>query len=69
MIDFEKIPSPCFVLDENALRRNLAVIDRVRAESGAGVFNVEQFNPDPFLAELGEQGLPWIEEFDIDLEV
>ena len=25
---------------------------------GAGVFNVEEFDPDPFLAELGEQGLP-----------
>ena len=34
-----------------------------------GVFNVEEFDPDPFLAELGEQGLPWIEKFDIDLEV
>ncbi len=37
MIDFSKIPSPCFVLDERALRRNLAVIDRVRQESGAEV--------------------------------
>ena len=36
---------------------------------GAGVYNVEQFDPDPFLAELGEQGLPWVEKFDIDLEV
>lgn len=36
---------------------------------GAGVFNVEQFDPDPFLAELGPQGLPWHEKFDIDLEV
>ena len=26
---------------------------------GAGVWNVEQFNPDPFLDELGKQGLPW----------
>ena len=34
-----------------------------------GVFNVEEFNPDPFLAELGKQGLPWIEKFDLDLEV
>ena len=34
-----------------------------------GVFNVEEFNPDPFLAELGEQGLEWHERFDIDLEV
>ena len=36
---------------------------------GAGVYNVEQFDPDPFLAELGAQGLPWVEKFDIDLEV
>ena len=34
-----------------------------------GVFNVEEFNPDPFLAELGTQGLEWNERFDIDLEV
>ena len=26
-----------------------------------GVFNVEQFDPDPFLAELGPYGLPWHE--------
>lgn len=36
--------------------------------TGAGVFNVEEFNPDPFLAELGEQGLPWQEEIGGDLE-
>lgn len=36
--------------------------------SGAGVFNVEEFNPDPFLAELGKVGLPWHEEIDGDLE-
>jgi saccharopine dehydrogenase (NAD+, L-lysine-forming) len=35
---------------------------------GAGVFNVEEFNPDPFLAELGKVGLPWHEEVDGDLE-
>ena len=37
--------------------------------TGKGVFNVEQLNPDPFLAELGELGLPWIEKIDIDLEL
>lgn len=37
--------------------------------SGAGVFNVEQFNPDVFLEKLGEHGLPWQEQFDIDLEL
>jgi saccharopine dehydrogenase (NAD+, L-lysine-forming) len=35
---------------------------------GAGVFNVEDFNPDPFLAHLGIAGLPWHEEVDGDLE-
>ena len=34
-----------------------------------GVYNVEEFNPDPFLDELGKQGLPWHEKFDIDLEL
>mgnify|MGYP001529656107 CR=1 FL=1 len=34
-----------------------------------GVHNVEEFDPDPFLAELGPQGLPWVEKFDVDLEV
>ena len=28
--------------------------------SGQGVYNVEQLNPDPFLAELAKQGLPWV---------
>lgn len=30
---------------------------------GAGVFNVEDFEPDPFMVELGRRGLPWTEEF------
>ncbi|KGE85321.1 MAG: saccharopine dehydrogenase C-terminal domain-containing protein [Phaeodactylibacter xiamenensis] len=36
---------------------------------GTGVFNVEEFNPDPFLDKLGEMGLPWQEEVGIDLEL
>jgi saccharopine dehydrogenase (NAD+, L-lysine-forming) len=36
---------------------------------GKGVFNVEEFNPDPFMEKIGEHGLPWNEVFDIDLEV
>lgn len=36
--------------------------------SGAGVFNVEQMNPDPFLADLGVSGLPWHEEVNGDIE-
>ncbi len=31
--------------------------------SGPGVFNLEQFDPDPFLATLAEWGLPWTETF------
>lgn len=30
---------------------------------GEGVFNVEQFDPDPFMAELNRQGLPWTEQW------
>ncbi|MGL1886848.1 MAG: saccharopine dehydrogenase family protein [Reichenbachiella sp.] len=37
--------------------------------SGAGVYNVEEFNPDPFMEELMIKGLPWNEQHDIDLEL
>lgn len=37
--------------------------------SGKGVFNVEEFNPDPFLDKLGENGLVWHEKENIDLEL
>ncbi|MBF0224297.1 MAG: saccharopine dehydrogenase family protein [Desulfobacterales bacterium] len=30
---------------------------------GKGVFNVEEFDPDPFMEKLGIYGLPWIEKF------
>ena len=33
-----------------------------------GVHNVEEFDPDPFLDVLNKQGLPWHEQFNIDLE-
>lgn len=33
----------------------------------AGVFNVEEFDPDPFMAQLNKQGLPWHELFDLAL--
>lgn len=36
---------------------------------GEGVFNVEEFNPDPFMEKIGEHGLPWNEVFNTDLEV
>jgi hypothetical protein len=34
-----------------------------------GVFNVEEFDPDPFMAEIGKYGLPWNEEIDEELPV
>jgi saccharopine dehydrogenase (NAD+, L-lysine-forming) len=36
---------------------------------GAGVFNVEEFNPDPFLKDLATYGLPWHERVNGDLEL
>jgi len=36
---------------------------------GKGVFNVEDFNPDPFMEKLGKYGLPWHEEVDKPLSV
>jgi len=35
----------------------------------AGVYNVEEFNPDPFMEEIGKWGLPWHELHNVDLEV
>lgn len=34
-----------------------------------GVFNVEEFDPDPFMEQLNKQGLPWHEIINEDLEV
>ena len=34
-----------------------------------GVFNVEEFDPDPFMSELNRLGLPWVELHDVDLEL
>lgn len=34
-----------------------------------GVFNVEEFNPDPFLDKLGKHGLEWHEQENVDLEL
>ena len=35
----------------------------------SGVYNVEEFDPDPFMQQLNTQGLPWHELHNIDLEV
>lgn len=36
---------------------------------GAGVFNVEEFDPDPFMADLNKYGLPWNERLNEPLPV
>ena len=35
----------------------------------AGVYNVEEFNPDPFMEQLNIHGLPWVEQHNVDLEL
>jgi len=37
MIDINTIPSPCYVLEEDLLRRNLALIKRVKDEAGVDI--------------------------------
>jgi saccharopine dehydrogenase (NAD+, L-lysine-forming) len=40
-----------------------------RAWTGEGVFNMEQFDPDPFMAMLNQHGLPWtVKELDGPVE-
>ncbi len=33
-----------------------------------GVYNVEEFDPDPYMEQLNKQGLPWNEQFNQDIE-
>lgn len=37
--------------------------------SDAGVYNVEQFDPDPFMEKVAQSGLPWHEIINSDLEL
>ena len=37
MIDFANLPAPCYLLDEELLDRNLALLDRVRREAGVEI--------------------------------
>lgn len=34
-----------------------------------GVYNIEEFDPDPFMEQLNKQGLPWHEVFNGDIEL
>ena len=34
---------------------------------GSGVFNIEQFDPDPFMDALNRWGLPWVEDFNPEM--
>jgi carboxynorspermidine decarboxylase len=36
-VDFSKIPSPCYVIDESLLRRNLEIISKVRDAADVGI--------------------------------
>ena len=37
MIDFNAIPSPCYVMEEELLRRNLALIKSVKERAGVNI--------------------------------
>jgi carboxynorspermidine decarboxylase len=37
VIDFSKVPTPCYVCEEALLERNLKILDRVQKESGAKI--------------------------------
>lgn len=37
MIDFNAIPSPCYVMEEKLLRSNLALIKRVKEQAGVNI--------------------------------
>ena len=37
MIDFSKIPSPCYVLEEQLLRKNLELLNHVQTQSGGNI--------------------------------
>ena len=65
----QKIAANPVFTDVMLASRTKSKCDAVAAAIGGGVFNVEEFDPDPFLAELGEQGLPWHELFDTDIEL
>lgn len=36
-VDFSQVPSPCYVLNENLLRRNLSLLQRVQREAGCDI--------------------------------
>jgi saccharopine dehydrogenase (NAD+, L-lysine-forming) len=44
-----------------------AMMMMTKTWKGQGVFNVEEFDPDPFMAELPRYGLPWHEQVDGEL--
>ena len=49
--------------------RHAGVVHSLAKWKRPGVWNVEEFDPDPFMEQLNKQGLPWHEIFNSDLEV
>jgi carboxynorspermidine decarboxylase len=37
MIEINKVPSPCFVMEEELLRKNLSLIKSVKARAGVNI--------------------------------
>jgi carboxynorspermidine decarboxylase len=38
-LDLSRLPSPCFVVDEVAVERNLSLLNRVQQKSGASILH------------------------------
>ena len=59
-VDWDRIPSPAFVLDETRLRRNLTLINYVQQQSGAQIIvafkGFSMWSTFPLLREYGITG-------------
>ena len=40
MIDYRQVPSPCYVLEESRLRKNLQLLRRIQEKTGAKKINI-----------------------------
>ena len=47
MMDVTRIPSPCYVMEEKLLRKNLSLLKQVADQAGVGICHVEIFSDFP----------------------
>jgi len=66
---YEETKSQCVSYTTGVPASIGAVLFALGKWNKTGVRNVEEFDPDPFMEMLNQQGLPWHEAFNNDLEV